>query len=82
MIYLPWIAFGLAVWWMIREGDKAKKEYLRLETEEQKRQEMKFHGAKSPVAAVIAERLSPQSPVGLMKDWGSKQQGQEGPYHN
>jgi hypothetical protein len=28
MIYLPWIAFLLAVLWMIRQGDKAKEEYL------------------------------------------------------
>ncbi len=38
MIYLPWIAFLLAIAWMIRQGDKAKKEYLRRrEAEEQKR---------------------------------------------
>ena len=29
MIFLPWIAFGLAVLYMIHEGDKSKKEYLR-----------------------------------------------------
>jgi hypothetical protein len=28
MIYLPWIAFLIAVLWMIRQGDKAKEEYL------------------------------------------------------
>jgi len=28
MIYLPWITFLFAVLWMIRQGDKAKTEYL------------------------------------------------------
>ncbi len=35
MIYLPWIAFLLAILWMIRQGDRAKKEYLRRRAEEQ-----------------------------------------------
>jgi hypothetical protein len=38
MIYLPWAAFLLAVLWMIRQGDKAKEEYLRRKAEEQAKQ--------------------------------------------
>jgi hypothetical protein len=34
MIYLPWIAFLLAVLWMIRQGDKAKEEYLQRKTKQ------------------------------------------------
>lgn len=37
MIYLPWIAFLVAILWMIRQGDKAKREYLRRKVEEQER---------------------------------------------
>lgn len=29
MIYLPWVAFLAAILWMIWQGSKAKKEYLR-----------------------------------------------------
>ncbi len=32
MIYLPWITFLFAVLWMIRQGDKAKTEYLMRKT--------------------------------------------------
>jgi len=34
MIYLPWIVFLLGVAYMIWQGDKAKKEYLRRKKEE------------------------------------------------
>jgi hypothetical protein len=37
MIYLPWVAFGLAVWWMIHQGDKARKEYLRRKSDDKER---------------------------------------------
>ena len=36
MIYLPWIAFGLAIWYMIYQGSKARKEYLRRKGGEQR----------------------------------------------
>lgn len=35
MIYLPWIIFGLAILWMIRQGSKAKEDYLRRKAEEE-----------------------------------------------
>ena len=34
MIYLPWIVFLLGVAYMIWQGDKAKKEYLRRKNQE------------------------------------------------
>jgi hypothetical protein len=35
MIYLPWAVFLIAILWMIKEGNKAKKEYkARLKREE------------------------------------------------
>jgi len=37
MIYLPWIAFLLGIAWMIWQGDKAKREYLRRKVEEKER---------------------------------------------
>jgi hypothetical protein len=36
MIYLPWIVFLLGILWMIRQGDKAKKEYLRRKVEQER----------------------------------------------
>ena len=36
MIYLPWVAFLLAVLWMVREGNRARTEYLRQKQEQQK----------------------------------------------
>lgn len=35
MIYLPWIVFLLGSLWMIHQGDKAKKEYLRQKSEQE-----------------------------------------------
>jgi len=29
VIYLPWIVFLLGIFWMIRQGEKAKRDYLR-----------------------------------------------------
>ncbi len=37
MIYLPWITFLLAILWMVRQGDRAKKTYLRRQAEERER---------------------------------------------
>jgi hypothetical protein len=37
MIYLPWIVFLAAVLWMIRQGDKAKREYRRRKAEQEQR---------------------------------------------
>lgn len=37
MIYLPWIAFLLGIAWMIWQGNKAKREYLRRKVEEKER---------------------------------------------
>jgi hypothetical protein len=34
MIYLPWIAFLIIVLWMIRQGDKAKQDYLSRKVEQ------------------------------------------------
>ncbi len=39
MIYLPWIAFLLGIAWMIWQGNKAKREYLRRKAEERARGE-------------------------------------------
>jgi len=36
MIYLPWIVFLLGIAWMIHQGDKAKKEYLRRKGEQER----------------------------------------------
>ncbi|HEY5174208.1 MAG TPA: hypothetical protein VII95_01430 [Terriglobales bacterium] len=46
MIYLPWAAFLLAMAWMIRQGFKAKKEYLRNRQAEEKERAR----ANSPIA--------------------------------
>jgi hypothetical protein len=37
MIVLPWIAFLIAIIWMIRQGDKDKREYQRRAAEQDKR---------------------------------------------
>ncbi len=37
MIYLPWVVFGLAMLWMIRQGNKAKQDYLRRKGEDELR---------------------------------------------
>jgi hypothetical protein len=36
MIFLPWIAFLLSISYMIWQGTKAKKEYLRRKTEQER----------------------------------------------
>ena len=36
MIYLPWIVFLLGIAWMIHQGDKAKREYLRRKSEQER----------------------------------------------
>ncbi len=43
MIYLPWIAFLLGVAWMIWQGNKAKREYLRRKAEEKERVRREAH---------------------------------------
>jgi len=35
MIYLPWVVFLVAIFWMIREGSRAKKEHTRRRREEE-----------------------------------------------
>jgi hypothetical protein len=37
MIYLPWVVFALAVLVMIRQGTKAKQEYLRRKVENEQK---------------------------------------------
>jgi len=37
MIYLPWIAFILGIVWMIWQGNKAKREYVRRKVQEDER---------------------------------------------
>lgn len=37
MIYLPWIAFLVGIGWMIWQGTKAKREYLRRKAQEKER---------------------------------------------
>jgi hypothetical protein len=43
MIYLPWIAFALAILYMIREGDKARREYLSRQRVDELRDEAMRH---------------------------------------
>jgi len=35
VIYLPWVAFLIVILWMIRQGEKGKREYLRKRAEEE-----------------------------------------------
>jgi hypothetical protein len=62
MIYLPWIAFLLAIFWMIRQGDKAKKEDLRRRAEEQRerarqesREDALVEGLRGPGQGQVAD---------------------------
>jgi hypothetical protein len=34
MIYIPWIVFALAICYMMYQGDKAKRDYLRRKADE------------------------------------------------
>ncbi len=84
MNWIPWLTifmFGTAVFLVGLYFQKTERK-SRIEKREQDEQLAMQREFQSPVAAVATERLSPQSPVGPMRDWGSKQQGQKGPYHN
>ena len=51
MIYLPWIAFGLAIWYMIYQGDKAKKDYLRRKADEKQQTPSSLHAGRGMAAS-------------------------------
>jgi hypothetical protein len=73
MIFLPWIAFLLAVWWMIRQGDKAKKEYLRRKAEQTTTEEMK-PGVEEQMRGGTAQGAVPGRSSELTEIFGSSTQ--------
>lgn len=62
MIYLPWVAFFAAISWMIWQGFKAKKEYLRQRRERQEISEAVAREAMTEKALIVGGRGQGQVP--------------------
>jgi hypothetical protein len=70
MIYLPWIAFGFAIWYMIYQGDKARKDYLRRKADEKQHTNAAQHGRTMAATAGMTQQLGTASAQSQTPDPG------------
>ena len=60
MIFLPWIAFGVGCFWLINEGQRAKRVYLHKRQLEKLKQEEQARRMENVLVATLRHYDNPQ----------------------